>query len=415
LLRDRAVTAAGLLSLNQEWGERFYHVPDSAVEDDAAAAETFRGQGVVIDVQTHFMAPHAVGAHARGGLLKIYRQLMPDWWREMDDIVAWSLSEYVRNVFLETENAVAILSSGPGVDGVDQSRHVFNDEMAATRALFDGLAGTGRLLNHTVVHPDIPAEVEAMAEWRERFSPAAWKVYTPGRASPKGEWMSGWMLDDEEHGLPFLERARSLGVNRICAHKGISGLVDNGSPRDIGPVAKAFPDMQFIVYHSGYEMPLGDVPPEGPYLEETAHEGVNRLIHSVRLAGLGPGSNVYAELGSTWFCLVRRPVEAAHVLGKLIAALGEDNVIWGTDSIWYGSAQPLIDAFRAFQIPDEMCARYGYRKLTAGVKEKILSLNAARVYNIDLERAGRFAQNDDLAWAAKLIADYEADGFPGLG
>ncbi|HIE94782.1 MAG TPA: hypothetical protein EYQ83_18695, partial [Acidobacteria bacterium] len=46
-----------------------------------------------------------------------------------------------------------------------------------------------------------------------------------------------------------------------------------------------------------------------------------------------------AELGSTWFCLIRRPDEAAHVLSKLLLAVGEDNVLWGSDSIWYGPTQ----------------------------------------------------------------------------
>ena len=63
---------------------------------------------------------------------------------------------------------------------------------------------------------------------------------------------------------------------------------------------------------------------------------------------------MYAELGSTWFLMLRRPVEAAHVLGKLLVALGPERIVWGTDSTWYGSPQPLIDAFRAFTIPERM-------------------------------------------------------------
>jgi len=43
------------------------------------------------------------------------------------------------------------------------------------------------------------------------------------------------------------------------------------------------------------------------------------------------------------------PDEAAHVLGKLLSRVGEDRVLWGTDGIWYGSPQPQIMAFRAFQ------------------------------------------------------------------
>src|SRR5690606_28787918 len=93
--------------------------------------------------------------------------------------------------------------------------------------------------------------------------------------------------------------------------------------------------------------------------------------------------NVYAELGSTWWHLLRRPDEAAHVLGKLLTAFGEDNILWGTDSIFYGSPQGQIDAFRAFQIPAELQERHGYPALTQRAKTKILGFNAARLYGID--------------------------------
>ena len=63
---------------------------------------------------------------------------------------------------------------------------------------------------------------------------------------------------------------------------------------------------------------------------------------------------------------------------------GEDNIIWGSDSIWYGSQQPLIDAFRAIQIPDSMCEEFGYTKLTKQTKDKILGLNAARFFRFDI-------------------------------
>jgi hypothetical protein len=153
---------------------------------------------------------------------------------------------------------------------------------------------------------------------------------------------------------------------------------------------------------------------EGPYTDELANRGVNRLIRSVEAAGLGRDSNVYAELGTTWFSLIRRPREAAHVLGKLIATLGEDHVIWGTDAIWYGSAQPLIDALRVFQIPDDMCEQFGYSKLTAATKAKIFGQNAAHLYGVDLERAHQIAQNDDLAWARQLVQELQTNGFAGL-
>ena len=156
--------------------------------------------------------------------------------------------------------------------------------------------------------------------------------------------------------------------------------MEAASPRDIGPAAAAFPNIKFVVYHSGYERdPVGQ---EGPYDPANATRGVDRLIKSVERAGIGSNANVYAELGSTWFLMLRRPVEAAHVLGKLLVALGPERIVWGTDSTWYGSPQPLIDAFRAFRIPPRMQEQFGYPALTAADKERILSTNAQELYGV---------------------------------
>ena len=73
------------------------------------------------------------------------------------------------------------------------------------------------------------------------------------------------------------------------------------------------------------------------------------------------------------------PDQAAHVLGKLLVAVGEDNILWGTDSIWYGSPQDQIQAFRAFEITAESREKFGYPALTPAVKAKILGQNAARL------------------------------------
>jgi hypothetical protein len=108
---------------------------------------------------------------------------------------------------------------------------------------------------------------------------------------------------------------------------------------------------------------------------------------------VAPGSNVYAELGSTWRYLMRDPTQAAHALGKLLRAVGEDNLLWGTDSIWYGSPQDQIQAFRAFQIAPELRERHGYPELTPALRAKVFGLNALRPYGI--------AQEDALGRAAR--------------
>jgi hypothetical protein len=78
------------------------------------------------------------------------------------------------------------------------------------------------------------------------------------------------------------------------------------------------------------------------------------------------------------------PDEAAHTLGKLLAAVGPERILWGTDSIWYGSPQDQIEAFRAFTVTPEFQERFGYPALDAPAKRAILGANAARLHGLDL-------------------------------
>src|SRR5207248_8219787 len=129
------------------------------------------------------------------------------------------------------------------------------------------------------------------------------------------------------------------------------------------------PDAQLVAYHSGYEA--------------GRPEAVDRLLRSLDRAGVAPNTNVWAELGSTWWNLMRTPDDAAHVLGKLLRRVGEDRVLWGTDSIWYGSPQDQIQAFRAFEITPEFQERFGYPALTKELKAKVLGGNAARLHGVE--------------------------------
>jgi hypothetical protein len=63
--------------------------------------------------------------------------------------------------------------------------------------------------------------------------------------------------------------------------------------------------------------------------------------------------------------------------------MGEDNVVWGTDCLFYGSPQDQIQAMRSFHISEEFQERYGYPALTKRIKDKILGLNGARLYGIE--------------------------------
>jgi predicted TIM-barrel fold metal-dependent hydrolase len=366
-------------------------VPEAATLDLDAANETFRTDEPVIDVQTHLVDPGRWDRAAAGALEGFLRMVDPERWPGPVDPRTIDAAAWASLVFGTSDTAIALLTSTPGTAATNV---LTNPQIATAREVVDRYAGTGRVLTHAIVHPNVSGELDAMAETGATLGPSGWKVYTlwgpPTAASPTG----GWFLDDEEIGFPFLERVRALGPSVVAAHKGLSGPVpgaatDAASPRDIGPAAAAYPDVTFVVYHSGYERdPAGE---EGAYRSSGRATGVDRLVQSVTDANVGAGGNVYAELGSTWFLMLRRPREAAHVLGKLLRALGPERILWGTDSVWYGSPQPLIDAFRAFRIPESMQEQFGYPALTRATKQRILSRNARAVYDVDDETVSRVA------------------------
>ncbi len=306
----------------------------------------------MIDVQTHFIDPTRWARPGAAPLAGFLKMVDAERWGSGVDPRLIDAAEWATLVFGTSETAVALLTSTPGsvADNV-----LTNPQIAAARDIMARYGAGGRVLTHTIIHPNLgPAELEQMALWRDDLSPSGWKVYTlygpPTAASPTG----GWFLDDEEIGLPFLEQVRALGPKVVATHKGLGGPIPDASvaaasPRDIGPAAAAFPDIDFVVYHSGYERNPGGE--EGPYDAAAPHDGVDRLIATLEAVGIGPEGNVYAELGSTWFLMLRRPAEAAHVLGKLLGALGPDRILWGTDSIWYGSPSRSSTPFGHLRSP----------------------------------------------------------------
>jgi hypothetical protein len=404
---DRRGTAATLLAIDEAHGGGFFAVPEAAALDEAAAEAAFGGDAPVVDVQTHLVDPARwSGSHA-AALAGFLTMVDPQRWPDGVDPNIIDAGAWASLVFGASETAVALLTSTPGPAA---SNVLTNAQIASAREVVDRYAGSGRVLTHTIVHPNLGAdELDSMGEWRETCRPSGWKVYTlfgpPTTASPTG----GWFLDDEEVGFPFLERVRELGPRVVATHKGLGGPIPDASvaaasPRDIGPAAAAFTEIDFVVYHSGYERdPNGT---EGPYVAgapDESRRGVDRLLASLAAHGIGPGANVYAELGTTWFLMLRRPREAAHVLGKLLRALGPERILWGTDSVWYGSPQPLIDAFRAFEIPVAMQDEFGYPALDAATKERILSHNARRVYGIEEPVLARIDEERDAGWVANAL------------
>jgi len=123
-------------------------------------------------------------------------------------------------------------------------------------------------------------------------------------------------------------------------------------------------------------------------------------------------SNVYAELGTCFAnTSVTHPRLAAAMLGQLIKGLGTDRVLWGTDSVWYGSPQWQIEALRRLEIPEDMQKKHGFAPLGAAdgpVKNAIFSGNAARLYDIDVTAAvGQLSIDQISAVKAEYVARNE--------
>jgi len=104
------------------------------------------------------------------------------------------------------------------------------------------------------------------------------------------------------------------------------------------------------------------------------------------------------ELGSTFGQLViTEPLICAHLLGQILTAFGEDHVIWGTDSIWYGTPQWQIEVFRRFQIPEELQEKLRYPALTKDLKAKVFGLNAAKLFKVDVQAKRKDLPKDYLS------------------
>jgi uncharacterized protein len=298
-----------------------------------------------------------------------------------------SAEVFLKDVFMDSDTDVMVLSFVPSARDAEPVTIQAADEV---RRLVDKLEGTHRLLLHGRVNPNQPGDLEGMDELQQKWGVSAWKTYT--QYGPNGK---GYFLYDDV-GIRFIEKARALGVKNICIHKGLpfgSRSYEHSQCSDIGVVAKRYPDVNFLIYHSGFVSTVT----EKAYDASGKRDGIDTLVASLQKHQVKPNSNVYAELGSTWRFLMRDPEQAAHALGKLIVACGENNVLWGTDSIWYGSPQDQIQAFRTFQISAPLRERHGYPEITPALRAKIFGLNAANVYGLTPTDVKRYTARDAVA------------------
>ena len=402
--------ASTLLAFNQanayhhKRGGFFDVRAESALDSSSARAEVEGGE-FIFDVQGHYVNPQGdwlsripPAARPYAGMEKA-ACAAGEAGGDRSYLNCLSGNEFIKDIFLDSDTDIMVLSFVPSTR---ENEPVTIEDATETRNIVAQLQGSKRLLVHGRVNPNQDGDLEGMDELAENWDIAAFKTYT--QYGPGG---IGFYLHDDP-GLAMIERARRLGVRNICVHKGLPfgpRSYEHSQCQDIGIVAKLYPDMNFLVYHSGFVASVQ----EQEFIEGAGRDGIDTLIQSVLDNEVAPNSNVYAELGSTWRFLMRDPDNAAHALGKLFKYIGEDNVLWGTDSIWYGSPQDQIQAFRTFQISQEFQDRYGYGAISPAMRRKVFGLNAAIPYQIDEAEIRALTANDFVA-SEKLA--YQQDPQP---
>lgn len=332
----------------------FSGVTEPMMEDQELACEKLLDpEQFIFDIQTHPQNP------------------ITEPWTGRD--LPMNATNYINTIFVSSETSVAVMSGIPSVRNLGLPNIEAN---ALLEEIFNQIAGP-RLVFHANVRPQNGAsELDYMEMIKGMRSPGAWKVYP--HEGP-------WRLDSQDVGMPFIEKAAALGLPVIAAHRGLNS--DSGddsapsSPIDLVKAAAQYPNVSFLTYHSGWQQNVDEDHAFDPMDDNP--RGVDRLIKGCVDNGIGNSGNVYAELGSTWQGIMGSPMEAAHVIGKLLKYIGPDRVVWGTDCVFYGSPQAQISAFRAFEIPQAMQDQYGYPALTPQIKDKIFGLNAAGIYKVD--------------------------------
>ena len=397
--------ATCFLAQNKVFG-KVWDVDEVETLELAAIEEKFpKGEYFVLDVQAHFS----------NGIALPFREM--EFVKNMgfnlkNDVESYSYRNFVKEMFFDSETEMLVLSGVPTMEvQKDKDGHVLEGKartprggilpswlMGQCKKELNTLAGSKRVLCQGNLAPnhywntatnsmDKAATIEQMERELNLYKIDSWKWYChtdPGRSG------GGFQLDDD-NAMWFYEESRKRGMKLVSVHKGYSyqsrTLGHLANPKDVEKAALKNPDFNFVIYHSA----IKHGPNEPNWKESNKYDPTTGDFewHSILMdiKKRNPKmNNVYCEIGSFFNVLiVSDPVMAMHGIGKNIKHYGADHVIWGTDCLWWGSPQWAIDAFKRFDISDEMCEKFGYKKITKEDKKKILGLNAAKLYKVDVK------------------------------
>jgi uncharacterized protein len=415
-LRSQAGMAAAFVALNEVHGEVFGVSRAEAATPDLAQARAARFAGqFVMDVHTHFLRdplPPALRRFLNLRNLAATRGWNPDLAGRQASEIDLKFDNYLKEMFLDSDTAVAVLSGAPS----DRPEDWFltNQMKRDARTRINMLAGSRRLLTQSVFTPGQRGWMDEVERSIAEDRPDAWKGYTIGDNTHQDQSRYPWRLDDERLMYPFYERISRAGIPVVAIHKGLfppaaaarnPRLEPYAGVSDVARAARDWPGIRFLIYHAAYR----NSPPDqaSALFEVTGRmEWLSDLADIPARYGV---RNVWADIGAVFGgVVIGSPRLAAGMVGTLVKGLGADRVLWGTDSVWYGSPQWQIEALRRLEVPDDLRRRFGLPELGAGdgpTKTAIFGANAAAVYGVEPRRAA--LDHDGIA---VMQRDYAARG-----
>jgi predicted TIM-barrel fold metal-dependent hydrolase len=411
-LRSGSGMAAALLALNEVFGD-CYAVSAEEADNPRAFEERWPKEQFVFDVQTHHVdvSRKWYDDTPQGRMTKAFFTLLRPAPTFQASIEQLNRAHYVKEVFGDSDTVMAIISGVPSREW--DKNPLPPDQMVETRKYVNDLAGSQRVLSHGLLRPNLgPKEFDEMERQVKELKIDAWKMYTGAELGEKP-----WFLDDEKVAYPFWEQSRKLGVKNLCVHKGLPLGAFNEkacTPLDLEKAAKDWPDLNFIVYHSGFRGTGWLARGTGPRVEDAKDRGPQEIpwvSDILRILKRNPDvKNIYFELGSTFDQLSKAdPVRCLHLLGQMLQVAGPERILWGTDSIWNGSPQSQIVRLRRLKMTDELMEQYKYPALTDAVKDQILGLNAAKLFGIDVKARRTAIKADRLT---RIKEEYRRDPSP---
>jgi predicted TIM-barrel fold metal-dependent hydrolase len=418
-LATSAGMATAFLAMNKVFGPVFDVSEAEAgdMEMSAYRAAQLSNQ-FIFDDQTHFIRDD----FQQEGLLGLTKwavgaKVNPRINEAPMTLARYKMDNYLKEIFLDSDTKISLLSGAPFDD--PSWWLLSNDAIQNACRAVNKMAGSTRMLGHTVITPKYPNWMDEVDRGIEELHPVSWKSYTIG--DPFGPSKYAWRLDDEKLMYPFYEKAIKSGINTICIHKGLmprdyekafAGTWEHATVNDLGQAAKDWPGMNFVIYHSALRPWLADEPKKemDQFMKSGYIEWSTDLARIPEKYGV---NNVYGEIGTTFASTaVTNPRFCAAFIGQMVNMMGPERVVWGTDSVWYGSPQWQIEAMRRLEIPEDIMKKMGWKIPLGGpnseVKQKIFGLNSAHLYNLDIKITNEKPFTHDQI--AQIKADYLAMG-----